>query len=48
MKTLWTNVHIVTVDGADHVYADGALLCDGGVIAAVGPRNQVESLVADV
>lgn len=47
MKTLWTNVHIVTVDGEDHIYADGALLCDGGVIAAVGPRDQVAPMVGE-
>lgn len=47
MKTLWTNVHIVTVDGKDHVYTDGALLCDGGVIAAVGPREQVAPMAGE-
>ena len=47
MKTLWTNVSIVTVDSQDHVYPQGALLCDGGVITAVGPRAEVEALAGE-
>ena len=43
MKTLWTNVHIITADLDNHIYPDGALLCEGGAIEAVGPREALEA-----
>lgn len=42
MKRAWTNVHVITVDAHNHTYPDGGVLCEDGVIKAVGARGEIE------
>ncbi len=43
MKTMITNVRVLTMNGENKVYEDGCVLVDGSRIARVGSRQEAES-----